>query len=441
VISSSRLTTLLAGGLCLAASLMMLPNDASAARFFNPNTCAPGRNWATNGTVAVRLHLPSMEAVFSPAERVAIAADIQYVIDQVNGVSGSELELDFGVGLTSPTDFDPKVDIFVNTIVIGFVDKPNRAPAWMDGGTSQPCDFTHNNIAFNTDKGWRFGTPEDQGRANPWMNGRTFKGDFMFRAILLHEMGHAIGLHHPNNKYAVMDHGEKSWTNGSGDVEMRYLPDDRVGLRTLYPGPGQEAVDVTVTDTWFGHANLADPAAQQMHNCKPSRFSGNWVDEEDDTMPFCAPNLLEPNVVCPGEFIQVRYTLNNNHDGLRDAEEHIWFSTDGEWDFFDRLSPTTRYSTIPGESSDLRTRKFLVPEDIAPGAYWPIAQVHHDYANWDVDFDNNFIALNGMILVEDFPECEWHSGIAPIPGPSPEPGPGFPGPGIDPPGTLDPLDP
>jgi hypothetical protein len=406
--ASRRSWTLPAAAVAVATLGVLASTPAHAYKTYKPVDCTPGRSWDDSTPVQIRIHGGSATAVVG-ANEAAMRTDVQYVIDQFNGVAG--VSLDLVAGADTGGTYDDDVYNVPGAVQIGFYaaghvedDEEEGAPAWAELDNADPCDINQVNLTFSYNTNWGYGTPEDNGSSTPWMNGRTLPtGGLLFRIILMHELGHALGLSHPDDEYAMMDHGEKTWTGGASEYQAEYLPDDRAGFRALYPDPIWGEVDVAITNTWHGHPNIADAAAQQLPNCMPARMGGIWVDKEDSD--FCAPWFRQANVICPGESIQVRYTLNNQGTANRDVDEHLWFSEDGVLGFSDYLSPTSYSHNLTGAKSRVRSRIYESPANIAPGVYWPIAHISHDLPGIDESVWNDMLPLNGVIIVLEEEDC------------------------------------
>src|SRR5262249_28414631 len=149
----------------------------------------------------------------------------------------------------------------------------------------------------------------------------------------LHEMGHAVGLAHPKTTYAVMDHGTKAWTRGANETpQMELLPDDLWGVRALYGSSVPMPWDVSVTNTYFSdNTNWDDDVAHQTRNCLVSSRADSYVDRADGAV-LCGvddPGSSYPDVsshVCPGDQLQLRYTINNKSDNAIVTKEQVWLS-------------------------------------------------------------------------------------------------------------------
>ena len=134
-------------------------------------------------------------------------------------------------------------------IVIGFTDgvaaNSATAEAWAPGDPKDGCTRTRAHILFSMDYNWIFGPPDTNA-----VDGRAFytaaqstKGGSSsprtFLGILTHEMGHAVGLGHPDNNYAVMAQSFRTWFRGADHIlRTRLLPDDTAGILALYGKTG-----------------------------------------------------------------------------------------------------------------------------------------------------------------------------------------------------------
>ena len=238
-------------------------SHSSAYQLSDTDTCKPGARWSTSAPVKVKLlslsltdyvqrHLKQIDnGLLALSQAIA---DIQSVVDEYNAVNGSTLKLEYAGPILDDSDLgDYDEDQFgSHTIVVGFTDDPppsNSVPAWTPEYSGDKCTYDRRHIRFSKKDLWTFGLPE-----YTVADGKHFGIGTSFRAVLLHEMGHAVGLQHALAEYAVMDHGTKAWTRGKDEVPtMQLLPDDSTALRILYPVPGGFAVkpDISLTNTWF----------------------------------------------------------------------------------------------------------------------------------------------------------------------------------------------
>ena len=152
------------------------------------------------------------------------------------------------------------------TIVIGFTDgvaaSSATAEAWAHGDPKDGCTRTRAHIPFRKDYNWIFGPPDTtavDGRsfytaAQPSKVGSSSPRTFL--GILTHEMGHAVGLAHPDNNYAVMAQSFRTWFRGANHIlRTRLLPDDTAGILALYGKTGvSKPLDISVTTSWYKSA-------------------------------------------------------------------------------------------------------------------------------------------------------------------------------------------
>lgn len=481
----------------LAAGMIGLATPASAYSLYKTSSCTPGLRWDTSRPVTVRLLAESVTDYLQKQGRglsgmTGFVRDVQAVIDLYNSVPGSRLVLQFGTGINGDRRLDaPEIDDFGDqTIVIGFTDgklEGKSAEAWVSDDPDDGCTRTRAHVIFRDAFDWIYGpsdTTDVDGRSfytasQPRIPGSTAPAR-TFLGILTHEMGHAVGLGHPDNNYAVMAQSFRTWFRGKDHVlHTRLLPDDTAGLLVLYATPGaRKPLDISVSNTWYKSAqaqygecaaeqarvNAAERAlrkalglfedaaipagiyfktgqhtalveelfaaqealrecqdsqhAKQIRYCKVSSEGDNWTDRLASPLPFCGVNLKGSSFapvsdrVCPGERVQLRYTLNN-HTSLRDAlvKTEVWFSPDTQLDIrngSDARSPDVREFTVQAADSATVGQKFRLPANMRDGErlYVFVRAIPHDPSSgeslWNCDVApwNNAIMLASQVRVD-----------------------------------------
>lgn len=248
----------------LAAISLALPEPSFAYRLEGTGSCTPGKAWDISSPVKVKLLSDSYTDyalgrghVNALTKLARAIEDIEAVIAVYNAVPGSGLRLEYAGGIVGDDNLeDPDDEVFDNqTIVIGFTDLRHEtfpgAEAWAATASADGCTYTRRHLMFRKDFDWTFGPPETTD-----VSGRTF-GDgekpISFRGILTHEMGHAIGLNHPKDDYAIMAQNVVTWMRGPDNVpRTQLLPDDMAGVLALYGTSNiRTFLDVSVTNSWF----------------------------------------------------------------------------------------------------------------------------------------------------------------------------------------------
>lgn len=432
----------MAAGLAALAAVCSAPR-AEAYLLFQPAACPPGEKWDISSPVKVRLlaesffdYLDKRGTPQTLADLVRIEADIRAVIALYNAVPGSGLRLELHSGIGGDRNLEDvnHDNLGPQTIVIGFTDEvsdsSDSAEAFeqADQRPGQTCTRDRAHISFRKtyvdSKGvtrpfnWIFGPPDTldgdpRGFVTAAQPTISKSEAVSFLGILTHEMGHALGLRHPESDYAVMAQAFKTWFRGPDHVLMTgLLPDDIAGLRALYRvSDDRTHVDVSVTNSWVKTAAeqagqcpaeqaaldaaadaladatsggpVGDPKvdlaalfeavstarielsacqegknAVQVDNCKVSSRADGWVGKLDGLI-LCGTNdsgSTYPPVstrVCPGAQIQTRYTVNN-HSMFRDtlAKVEMWLSKDEHLDVGSRPDR-------PLQSADIRETTVL----------------------------------------------------------------------------------
>ncbi|MEQ8277787.1 MAG: matrixin family metalloprotease [Deltaproteobacteria bacterium] len=419
------MTRTISCALLIAASLAATP--AHAFRRLQSDCPQGGASWDFSTPVQVHVATDSffdyldgvgITGVESLVYLLYLMADIDAVIEEYNTANNTFIRLEAGDLMTGDIDLASvkKDDSYPDhSIVVGFTSNINKAAV---GGTDPDlggCTYVEAHARFNKSFNWIFGPPDDLG-----LSAIGFPGGSSFRAILLHEIGHTLGLAHAKENLSVMAYGVDAWTRGANEVPRAELfPDDLLGLQVTYEAANPtSAIDLTVSNTWFETAAEAGTnKAKQVYNCKVSPRFDTYADIHAGAV-YCGvdPSLpagafpIGGYEVCAGDYVQVRYTLNNRSTINLITEEQLWFSEDQVFEVngaaADLQSPDTRTFDVPPMSSKIIGRVFRVPAGTPDGTYNVYARVKPmtgsgvDLLPFDVDIPNNSIRLFGEIVVD-----------------------------------------
>jgi hypothetical protein len=315
----------------------VLATPASAYLLNNTTSCSPGQRWDSARPVKVRVlgdsvfdYLNKRGGGSTLADLARLDRDIKAVIALYNAIPGSRLTLELGPPITGDSSLDDPDDenFGTQTIALGFTNGVAKssatAEAWAAGAPNDGCTRTRAHVRFRKDYNWIFGPPDTtdvDGRAfytveQPPRTGgaspRTFLG------ILTHEMGHAVGLAHPDNNYAVMAQNFRTWFRGPDHVlRTRLLPDDTAGILALYGTPGvTKPLDVSVTASWFKSAEA------QFRTCTAQIAKVNEAARAvSQATGLPVDGQFPADVIFKGEYADLFAALANAQEALRACED------------------------------------------------------------------------------------------------------------------------
>jgi len=414
---------------CLAAAVLAIgSHSAFAYKLYTGGGCTSGKKWDTSTPVQVKLLYDSFIAYEDAkgnndfytrtSDLLNLVTDMSEVIDEYNSIYGIDIRLELGLSIMGDDNLDDSDDFGDHTIVVGFTDETSDNPAWTPTTDDGRCTYLQTHLFVNKKYTWNFGVPADL-----TVDGKYSGGAYFFRSILLHEMGHALGLNHPETGYAVMDHGTKVWTRGKDDtLRVELLPDDIAGLRALYGNGGPREFDISVTNTWYLPATEYPDdnanAAHQINICTVSSRGDDYFDPTGtEETGFCGVNFATgskyppvSNRVCPGKDLQIRYALNNRSDQTVTTEEQVWLSLDDDLEVNGaamdiKLTQTRSWTLVPGSAKI--GRHYTVDAGTADGEYRVYVRVVPFDATtgaslWSNDTDqwNNSTRVPGTIVVD-----------------------------------------
>jgi hypothetical protein len=300
------------------------------------DTCKPGQRWDTSRPVKLRVVGDSAFDYFKQrgnaptlTDLARLDQDVKAVIALYNAIPGSKLVLEQDTGITGDSSLSTasNENWGTQTIMIGFTNEVANtsatAEAWTTGNPDDGCTRTRAHIQFRKDFYWIFGPPETTD-----VDGRSFTTAEQvppakaktrtFLGILTHEMGHALGLEHPDDDYAVMAQSFRTWVRTKDDtLRTRLMPDDTRGILALYGTAGvTPPLDISVTNSWYKPAKASfdacttqiaavDAAAQALSKATGLPITGQ----------FPAGGIFK------GEYAELFIALANAQDALQACED------------------------------------------------------------------------------------------------------------------------
>ena len=415
----------------LILTLFSLSGGVSAFSLHEENgACPNGISWAGDQHLSVNI-------ANAGTSSLALSAAVIGVAERVSQVGGQSFDyvLPYGIetsAYAAPGGGAPDGD-GVNEV--GLADLSafgalGMGPSTVDLAT---CHITEADVFIDSNTTWDFSVPDDGlpadncGTEECYFNAdrkRCTNGGQLSacpngpwseyaRPVILHELGHNLGIAHSDHSYSFMNYDVRPWTNRADEKRIEYLPDDREALRTLYPAATTE-MDAAVTVTWFDNSpgNVsASGAATGKLLCAPSTGVNYSPSIFDAVCGVDAAGNSGSTDVCPGDYLYVRYGIANYGTESLTVDERLYFSTNTWLDTAagsDKLSLTApAASVLNSQSSYRKGRKYQVPSTVNFNTdYYPILFIDSgaDYAGEESQ-QNNWIPLRGKIHIKPSSSC------------------------------------
>lgn len=222
--------------------------------------------------------------------------------------------------------------------------------------------------------GWRYGIDEtDIGFNNnvSWSLGSLDYGSlgspFNFEAVALHELGHALGLEHEDRWMATMN----SVYPASGPIGhwkvWDPLPDDRQGVRFLYP---DSTAEIDIAGSIFKRTGSGTSTVV--------------------SSPSSAPR---------GSNVTIELTFYNQSTSRKTFNIGFYLSTNSFISTGDTLLGTNSGAWATPGASVTFSRTLRIPRSISPGQYWLGFIVDYDSGHRESNESNNYMEMPRPITI------------------------------------------
>jgi len=304
--------------------------------------------WA-DAMAIVNLHPFSFE-VGSDAELATMYALLEW-----NLVTGGSFEFFI---FDPPLDTDP-LDNQDGVSTVAFL-VPEAFPAGVFAATvlsTQGNEIIEADTSFSSGVPWTLDIPDP---IPPYEN-------IDFIGVAGHEFGHTLGLLHEDRRIVA-----RMNTTYSQQAAWIVHADDRLGLRTLYPGQGKEV-------ELYGHA---------------------WIKETDGTEPAIPSPSPAPGGLKGGDRFRARATVENLGNDASGAFSIAYvLSADDAPSPDDALLGGQAGISAPGGAAGTVQPELTVPAGARPGEYYLILIVDSEDAIAEPDEEENFAVFADRIRI------------------------------------------
>lgn len=201
-------------------------------------------------------------------------------------------------------------------------------------------------------------------------------GSRPFQTTMVHELGHAINLHHVNTEYNIM--GQDYYhLHANGGVGRSYLGEDAAdGAIFLYGSNGRQDLSLAHWK-WVGSSGqYSTHGHTKLYNSGGTELPSTLVAGESRFD------------VSGGQTIQVELTAENNGASSQSAQIGFYLSTNNAIATSDTLI-TTQSRTVSRDNVDTYRATITIPTGLASGDYWLGAIIDNNNAVSESAEDNN----------------------------------------------------
>ncbi|MFT5544129.1 MAG: hypothetical protein ACI96N_003348 [Arenicella sp.] len=285
----------------------------------------------------------------------------QYMMSEWNAAPGSNFK--FYVG----RDTDGSTNTNNGKNEIDFKNKPNesylglaqnRWSCYWEFGTH--TRYLESDIQMNTKYSWTSGI----------YDGKVTSSPYNFRLVMLHELGHTLGLLHQNNQVATMN---SNYPNGGSVGHYNTIEphaNDLHGLRILYP---DNSTGRDVASSRFKNKGATSEANQVVYN-----------HSTDGSVPT--------RTVRRGSKNEIQYTIENLGAQSETVPVKFYISTNSYISKSDKYVGSVTW-TMPAGSHVNAKKAFYIPNDLPIGRYYIGYIVDPDNTIPESSTSNNYVSL------------------------------------------------
>lgn len=253
------------------------------------------------------------------------------MIQQWNNVTGSNFKFHIGVDNDNYAEYgNKKNEVYFyplgkDSTTLGVTHRSMKC-GWFFGNI---WGYQETDIEINSDKNWTSSS----------YTGVVSNNLTNFKPVMLHELGHALGLGHSDHQLAVMNTYYPSGGSVGYYEETTPLPDDRWGLKILYPdnSSGRDVAVSRFKGDGEGHLRY-------------NQLNKAWMDRKT------------------GDTISVEYTILNLGTTDESVTIQFYISTNDYISTYDTYLGSTTW-TMPGYSQANASKTITIP-NLSNGQYY-----------------------------------------------------------------------